>query len=37
MRPQPEEYATIREINAGLMAVDDQQANILDHCCPVNF
>lgn len=30
MRPQPEEYATIREINAGLRAVDDQQANTLD-------
>ena len=30
MRSQPEEYATIREINAGLKEVDDQQANILD-------
>ena len=30
MRPQPEEYAKIREINAGLAEVDDEQQDILD-------
>ncbi len=30
MRAQPEEYAKIREINAGLEEVDEQNANILD-------
>lgn len=30
MRPQPEEYAQIREINAGLMQVDEQQQDIMD-------
>jgi len=30
MRPQPEEYAKIREINAGLTEVDEKNANILD-------
>lgn len=30
MRPQPEEYATIRSINAGLERVDSKQAEILD-------
>jgi glyoxylase-like metal-dependent hydrolase (beta-lactamase superfamily II) len=30
MRPQPEEYATIREINAGLVEVDADQQEIMD-------
>jgi glyoxylase-like metal-dependent hydrolase (beta-lactamase superfamily II) len=30
MRPQPEEYAKIREINAGLVAVDEEQQEIMD-------
>lgn len=30
MRPQPEEYATIREINAGLIEVDEEQQEIMD-------
>jgi len=30
MRPQPEEYAKIREINAGLVEVDEEQQDILD-------
>jgi len=30
MRPQPEEYAKIREINAGLVEVDEEHQNILD-------
>lgn len=30
MRPQPEEYAKIREINAGLLQVDEEQADIMD-------
>jgi glyoxylase-like metal-dependent hydrolase (beta-lactamase superfamily II) len=30
MRPQPEEYAKIREINAGLVAVDDDEQEIMD-------
>jgi glyoxylase-like metal-dependent hydrolase (beta-lactamase superfamily II)/rhodanese-related sulfurtransferase len=30
MRPQPEEYAKIREINAGLAQVDAEQGDILD-------
>ena len=30
MRPQPEEYATIREINAGLKQVDEEKADIMD-------
>ena len=30
MRPQPEEYAKIREINAGLVEVDLEQQDILD-------
>jgi hypothetical protein len=30
MRPQPEEYAKIREINAGLAEVDEEQQDILD-------
>ena len=30
MRKQPDEYAKIREINAGLVAVDDDNADILD-------
>jgi hypothetical protein len=30
MRPQPEEYAKIREINAGLVAIDEEQQEIMD-------
>ena len=30
MRPQPEEYAKIREINAGLVEVDEEQQEIMD-------
>jgi hypothetical protein len=30
MRPQPEEYVKIREINAGLLEVDEEQADIMD-------
>ena len=30
LRPQPEEYAKIREINAGLVEVDEQGQDILD-------
>jgi len=30
MRPQPEEYAKIREINAGLVQVDDDEADNMD-------
>ena len=30
MRSQPEEYAKIREINAGLVAVDEEQQEIMD-------
>ena len=30
MREQPEEYAKIREINAGLMEVDEEQQDIMD-------
>jgi glyoxylase-like metal-dependent hydrolase (beta-lactamase superfamily II) len=30
IRPQPEEYAKIREINAGLVEVDEENQNILD-------
>ena len=30
LRPQPEEYAKIREINAGLAEVDEEQQDILD-------
>ena len=30
MRPQPEEYAKIREINAGLVDVDEEQQEIMD-------
>ncbi|MFH1980604.1 MAG: MBL fold metallo-hydrolase [Pseudomonadota bacterium] len=30
MRKQPDEYAKIREINAGLVTVDDEQQDILD-------
>ncbi|MGD2271593.1 MAG: MBL fold metallo-hydrolase [Desulfobacterales bacterium] len=30
MRPQPEEYAKIREINAGLAEVDEEHQDILD-------
>ena len=30
MRPQPEEYAKIREINAGLVTVDEAQQEIMD-------
>jgi hypothetical protein len=30
MRDQPEEYATIRLVNANLKQVDDEQAEILD-------
>ena len=30
MRPQPEEYAKIREINAGLIEVDEEQQDIMD-------
>jgi glyoxylase-like metal-dependent hydrolase (beta-lactamase superfamily II) len=30
MRPQPEEYARIREINAGLVQVDEEQQEIMD-------
>jgi glyoxylase-like metal-dependent hydrolase (beta-lactamase superfamily II)/rhodanese-related sulfurtransferase len=30
MRPQPEEYAKIREINAGLVTVDEEQQEIMD-------
>lgn len=30
MRPQPEEYAKIRQINAGLLEVDDDEQEIMD-------
>jgi hypothetical protein len=30
MRPQPEEYARIREINAGLLEVDEAQQDVMD-------
>jgi hypothetical protein len=30
MRKQPDEYAKIREINAGLVTVDDEDADIMD-------
>ena len=30
MRPQPDEYAKIREINAGLAAVDEEEQEIMD-------
>lgn len=30
MRPQPEEYAKIRQINAGLVEVDEEQQEIMD-------
>jgi hypothetical protein len=30
MRPQPEEYAKIRQINAGLLTVDADQQDIMD-------
>ena len=30
MRPQPEEYATIREINAGLKQADEEEQDVLD-------
>ena len=30
MRPQPEEYAKIREINAGLVEVDEEQQDVMD-------
>jgi hypothetical protein len=30
MRQQPEEYAKIREINAGLVEVDEEQQDIMD-------
>ena len=30
MRPQPEEYAKIREINAGLVHVDAEEADNMD-------
>ncbi len=30
MRPQPEEYVKIREINAGLIAIDEEQQEIMD-------
>ena len=30
MRPQPAEYAKIREINAGLAEVDEEDQDILD-------
>jgi len=30
LRPQPEEYAKIREINAGLVEVDEEQQDIMD-------
>jgi glyoxylase-like metal-dependent hydrolase (beta-lactamase superfamily II) len=30
MRPQPEEYAKIREINAGLLEVDEEKADEMD-------
>ena len=30
LRPQPEEYARIREINAGLVEVDEEGQDILD-------
>ena len=30
MRSQPEEYARIREINAGLVEVDEEQQEIMD-------
>ena len=30
IRKQPEEYAKIREINAGLASVDEEQADIMD-------
>ena len=30
IRPQPEEYARIREINAGLVEVDAEQQEIMD-------
>jgi glyoxylase-like metal-dependent hydrolase (beta-lactamase superfamily II)/rhodanese-related sulfurtransferase len=30
IRPQPEEYAKIREINAGLVEVDEEQQDVMD-------
>jgi len=30
MRPQPEEYAKIREINAGLVEMDEEQQDLMD-------
>jgi glyoxylase-like metal-dependent hydrolase (beta-lactamase superfamily II)/rhodanese-related sulfurtransferase len=30
MRPQPEEYAKIREINAGFLSVDEEEQEIMD-------
>ena len=30
MRQQPEEYAKIREINAGLVEIDEEQQDIMD-------
>ncbi len=30
MRPQPEEYAKIREINAGIIEVDEEEQDIMD-------
>ena len=30
MRKQPDEYAKIREINAGLVTVDDEDADVMD-------
>ena len=30
MRPQPEEYAKIREINAGLVEVNEEQQDVMD-------
>jgi hypothetical protein len=30
MRPQPPEYAKIREINAGLIEVDEEEQDVLD-------
>jgi hypothetical protein len=30
MRSQPEEYAKIRDINAGLLEIDEEEADVMD-------
>jgi hypothetical protein len=30
MRPQPEVYADIRKVNAGLLDVDDEEQEVMD-------